>query len=65
MFSAVVSIRVFLSKNRYPVACGRGSRVLVPGVGYAAGAAQLPDASAHLGQHPRYSSCGDRVEVTL
>ena len=31
MFSAVVSIRVFLSKIRYPVACGRGSRVLVPG----------------------------------
>jgi hypothetical protein len=31
MFSAVVSIRVFLSKIRYPVACGAGRRVLVPG----------------------------------
>src|SRR5690348_11212007 len=31
MFSKVVSTRVFLSKIRYPVACGRGSRVLLPG----------------------------------
>src|ERR1051326_7872150 len=31
MFSKVVSTRVFLSKIKYPVACGLGSRVLVPG----------------------------------
>jgi hypothetical protein len=34
-------------------------------VGDAAGAAHLPVASAHLGQHARYSGCGDRVEVAL
>src|SRR5262249_13804643 len=34
-------------------------------VGHAAGAAQLPVTGAHLGQPPRYSGCGDRVEVTL
>ena len=31
MFSAVVSARVVLLKIRYPVACGRGSAVLLPG----------------------------------
>src|SRR5690348_16871563 len=31
MFSSVVSTLVSLEKIRYPVACGLGSRVLVPG----------------------------------
>ena len=41
------------------------NRLAAVQAGHAAGAAQFPAAGAYLGQHPRYSGCGDRVEVAL
>jgi hypothetical protein len=48
-----------IRKNPSPLTGVRLSRSATPLV------PQLAGARAHLGQHPRYSGCGDRVEVRL